>query len=100
MSENDYVDQYRDLKLFYKEYVGEILMNPFISYAGMKNKYPIQVIDVRHQEGLNSPKRIQHYEEFKTDPDNVNARLIVILVRHRRIEMISTGIKVIEIKVK
>ena len=31
-SENDYLDQYRDLKLFYKEYVGEELLNPFISY--------------------------------------------------------------------
>ena len=29
---NVYVDQYRDLKLFYKEYVGEELLNPFISF--------------------------------------------------------------------
>ena len=26
--ENDYLDQYRDLKLFNKEYVGEKFMNP------------------------------------------------------------------------
>ena len=48
-SENDYLDQYRDLKSFYQEDVGEQLMNPFISYIDMKNKYPIQVIDLRHQ---------------------------------------------------
>ena len=48
-AENDYPDQYRDLKLFHKEYVGEELLNPFISYIDMKNKNPIQVIDLRHQ---------------------------------------------------
>ena len=36
--ENDYIDQYRDLNLFYKEYVGEELLNPFISYPDMKDK--------------------------------------------------------------
>ena len=33
---NDYDDQYRDLKLFYKEYVGEELLNPFKSYTDMR----------------------------------------------------------------
>ena len=28
-AENDYLDQYRDLKLFYKEYAVEELLNPF-----------------------------------------------------------------------
>ena len=45
-SENNYLDQYRNLKSFYQEYVGEVLMTPFISYIDMKNKYPIQVIDL------------------------------------------------------
>ena len=35
-SQNSYLDQYRDVKLFYKEYVGETLMSPFISYSDMK----------------------------------------------------------------
>ena len=56
-SENDYLDQYRDIKSFYQEYVGEELMNPFISYVDMKNKYPIQVIDLRHQIDHISPKK-------------------------------------------
>ena len=34
----DYVDQYRDPKIFYEEYVGEELLNPFISFTDMKNK--------------------------------------------------------------
>ena len=37
--ENDYIDHYRDIKLFYKEYVGEELLSPFISYTEMKDKY-------------------------------------------------------------
>ena len=72
--ENEYLDQYRDLKLFYKEYLGEVLMNPFISYTNMKNKYPIQVIDLRFQVHHITPKKIQLFEEFITDPVNVNAR--------------------------
>ena len=42
--ENDYVEQYRDLKLFFNEYIGEELMIPFISYPDMKTKYPIEKI--------------------------------------------------------
>ena len=34
--ENDYVNQHRDPKLFYEEYVGEELLSPFISYPDMK----------------------------------------------------------------
>ena len=34
---NDHHDQYRDLDLFYKEYVGEKLLNPSISCTHMKN---------------------------------------------------------------
>ena len=37
-TENDYIDQYRDLKLFFKEYIGEPLINPLISYTDMKTK--------------------------------------------------------------
>ena len=45
---NDYLDQHKDVELVYKEYVGEIL-NPFLTYPDMKNKFPIQVIDLRFQ---------------------------------------------------
>ena len=55
--ENDYSNHYRDLKLFYKEYVGEEPFNPFISYPDMKSNYPIQVISLRHQVDHISSKR-------------------------------------------
>ena len=58
----------------------------------MKNKCPIQVVDVRFQVDHITPKKSQLFEEFITDPANVKARLFVILIRHRQIEMIRDGI--------
>ena len=46
--QNDYIEQYKDLKLFFIEYIGESLLSPFISYPDMKTKYPIEIIDLRH----------------------------------------------------
>ena len=89
----------RDLKIFYKEYGGEELMNPLLNYPDMKNKCPIQVIDLRFQVDHITPKKIQLFEEFMTDPANVNGRLFVILIRHRQIEMISDTNKIVEVKV-
>ena len=95
--ENSYLDQYRDLKLIYKDYVGEELMQPYISYPDMKYRYPIQITDLRHQVDHLTPKKIQLFEEISEDP--ANERLFIILVRHRQIEMISDGNKIIEVKV-
>ena len=95
--ENSYLDQYRDLKLFYKDYVGEELMQPYISYPDMKYLYPIQITDLRHQVDHITPKKIQLFEEFSEDP--ANERLFIIIVRHRQIEMISNGNKIIDVKV-
>ena len=89
--ENSYLDQYRDLKLFYKEYVGESLLTPYISYPDMKYRYPIQITDLRHQFDHITPKKIQLFQDFSQDP-NVE-RLFNILIRHRQIEMISDGKK-------
>ena len=47
--QNDYIEQYNDLKLFFKEYISEEVMYPFISYTDIKTKYPIEIIDLRHQ---------------------------------------------------
>ena len=74
-------------------------MNPFIGNTGMKNKHTIQVIDLRHRVDHITPQKIQLFVEFKTDPDNVNARIFVILIRHRKIEKISDGNKILEVKV-
>ena len=65
----------------------------------MKNKYPIQVIGLRHQVDHLTLKKLQLLEDFNTEPVNVNARLFVILVRHRQIEKISDGNRTIEVEV-
>ena len=95
--EISYLDQYRDLKFFYKEYIGESPLTPYISYPDMKYRYPIQITDLRYQIDYLSPKKIQLFEIFSEDPPN--ERLFIILVRHRQIEMVSDGNKIIEVKV-
>ena len=56
--QNHYIEQYRDLKIFFKEYIGEQLMSPFISYPDMKTNYPIEIIVLRHQSDHIAPKKI------------------------------------------
>ena len=94
---NDYLYQYKDVKLFYEEYVGEDLVNPFITYPDRKNKYPIQVIDLSFPVNHVTPKKLQLFEEYTAKP--ANARLFVILIRQREIEMTSDGNKLLEVKV-
>ena len=96
-AENNYLEQYRDLKLFYKEYVGEPMLNPIISYDKMKKYYPIQIIDLRLQVDHISPKKIRLFEEYDINP--VNNDLYVILIKHREIKMISDGNKIIGVEV-
>ena len=80
---NNYIDQYRNLKLFYKEYVGEEILYPFISDTDMKTKYPIRVVDLRFQVDHIDPRKIQLFEEFRGATKIV--RLFMIIIRHREI---------------
>ena len=84
--QNDYTEQNRDFKFFFKEYVGEQLMTPFISYPGMKTKYPIEILALRNQSDPITPKKIQLFLEYGADPEN--AKFYLILIRRREIEMI------------
>ena len=84
--ENSYLYQYRDLNLFYKDYVGKELMQPYITLPDMKYFYPIQITDVRHQVDHLTPNKIRIFEEVSEDP--ANERLFLILIRHRQVEMI------------
>ena len=93
----DYIEQYKDLKFFFKEYIGEQLLTPFISYPDMKTIYPIEIIDSRHQSDHITPKKIQLFLEYGADPEN--AKFFIILIRRRKIELISDGKKLIEIRV-
>ena len=44
-----YNDQCEDVNFFYEEYAKEPLLEPFITYGGLKNFYPIQVFDLKLQ---------------------------------------------------
>ena len=72
-------------------------MNPFISYPDMKTKYPIEIIDLRHQSDHIAPKKIQLFQEYSADPEN--AKFYLIIIGRRKIELISDGNKLVEVKV-
>ena len=77
--ENEYIEQYRGLKFFFKEYVGEEILSPFISYPDMKTKYPIEIIDLKDQPEHITFKKIEFFQEYGADPEN--ARCFLILIR-------------------
>ena len=62
-------------------------MSPFITYLDLKTKYPIEIIDLRHQADHITPKKIQLFLEYGVNPEN--ARFFLILIRRREIELIS-----------
>ena len=95
--EIDYTQQYKDLKLFFREYNGEPILNPFISCPDMKTKHPFGIFDLRHQTDHITPKKIQIFHDYGTEPDN--ARLFLMLIRRGETELISDGNKLIEVKV-
>ena len=63
----------------------------------MKTKNPKEIIDLRHQPDPITPKKIQLFQKYGTDPDN--ARMFLLLIRRREIELISDGNKLIEVEV-
>ena len=62
----------------------------------MKKVYSIKKIDLRFHVDLITPKKIQLFEKFSERPDKES--VYVILIRHRQIEVISDGNKIIEVK--
>ena len=85
--QNDFIEQYKDFKLFFKEYIGEQLMSPFISYPDMKTKYLTEIIDLTLQSDHITPKKIQLFLEYGADPQNSRFFLLIIIKR-REIELI------------
>ena len=53
--ENDYIEQYKNSKLFFKNYMGEPLLSPLMLYPDMETKHPIVIIDLRHQPDYITP---------------------------------------------
>ena len=63
----------------------------------MKTKNPVGILDLRHQPDHITPKNFQQFQDYGTDPDN--ARLFLLLIRRREMEILSDGNKVLEVKV-
>ena len=61
-------------------------MSPFLSYPVMKTKYPIEIIDLRHQPDHITPKKIQLFQKYGADPEN--AKFYLLFIRLRMIELI------------
>jgi hypothetical protein len=95
MALNKYTDHYKNIELFYKEYIGEQILSPYISYHDWKTLYPIFITDLRFQNEYISPKKIQLNIKYRADP--ANARLYTLLIRNRIIEIQSDGRTMIDI---
>ena len=63
----------------------------------MKTKYPIEILDLRHQPNHITLKKIQLFHEYIADPEN--ARFYLLLIRRKDIALIGDGNKLIEVKV-
>ena len=56
--EKRYIAQHKKLKLLFKKYIGEPILNTFISFPDMKTNYRFRIIDLRHQPDEETPEKI------------------------------------------
>ena len=73
--QNDYIEQ-KDLELIFKEYIGEPILNSFISFPDMKTKYPFEILGLRHQLDHITLKKIKLFQEYGADPNKAKLFLI------------------------
>ena len=62
--ETDYIEQYKDLNIFFRDYIGELLLNPLRSYPDMKTKYSIGITDLRHHLDHITPKKFNFFKNM------------------------------------
>ena len=96
-NENEFLDQYRDPKLFYGEYVGVQFLSSHLTDLDMMKTYRNQVVDLRRQVHQITPEKIQLLKKFSAD--HANARKLVIKIRHREYKLVSDGSGITEIEV-
>ena len=78
---NKYTEHYREIGDFYREFIGEQILPPYITFEEFKSTYPIFITDLRFQQDYISPKQIQL--DLKYRIDTTNYRLYYILIRHK-----------------
>ena len=54
----------KSLKVFFKEYISERLLNPSIIYPDMETKFPIEIIDLRHQIDVKTPEKYNYFKKI------------------------------------
>ena len=82
-------------------YVGEPLLNPFLTHPEMKSFCNNQSFDLGFQIGHIKPRKFRLFEKYSLfDPqnNNHNARLFAVLTRHREINLVSDGTKITDNK--
>ena len=92
--ENIYLDHYKDLTLKTEKYVGESLLNPFMTHSDLKNFHLIQITDLRFQTYHIIPKKLQFFEKHYETPDYVN--FYAVLMKHREIILVSDGKRLLQ----
>ena len=55
---------------FFKEYVGEPILNPFLTYTDLKAFYPLPFLDLRLQINQLNLKKRHVFGDCKVDPAN------------------------------
>ena len=69
MKEMIKINKIKIWKFFFKEYIGEPILNHFITHPDMKTKESAEILDLRHQLDHTTPKYYQLFQEYGTDPD-------------------------------
>ena len=92
-----YIEQYKDLNLFFKDFMGEPILNLFKTHPDVKTKHPKGIMDLRHQPDHITSKKLQLFQEYAADPKN--DRFFSILFRRREIELINDESKLIEVEI-
>ena len=71
-AEKNYIVENKGLKSFYRKYLEEQTLQPFLSYSDMKTKYPIEIIDLRHQAYHITPKKINSFKNMVRIPTRLD----------------------------
>ena len=64
----NYLNQYRDLKIFHRAHIVEEILSPIGTYEKVKTFYPIQLIDHRFQIVYGTPKKIGLFYDYEENP--------------------------------
>ena len=92
---DNYRNYYLTLLELYRNYVGEPLFNPYITFEEFKELYPINIHDLRFQDDYFSPNTIKLVNKYRDDPEI--SRMFYILIRQRTLTMWTNEGRIIDV---